>query len=297
MPITQKTPTIVPLLCSAALGLAAAGAQAVPLLGLTSANELARFDTADIAAATRTAITGLDSGDRFVGIDLRPADNKVYGVTRSNRIYTIDAASGATSFVANLSAPVIDPTLGYGMDFNPSADFAAGSSLRLTSTAGSNFAINAGTGVVGNAASNIGAGYSGVAYSNAAILPTAAPPSTALYYVNSDSNTLAVASSAFNSPTITTVGALGVNVLRANGFELLADGRAFAALNTDLDSSLVTGIYSIDLASGMATKLGDYNGSLSGLTLAPVPEPATTALLTAGLGCLIWVARRRRPQA
>ena len=292
MPVPLKS-SVAPLLCAATLALAA-NAQAVTLLGLTSANELARFDTGDIAAATRIAITGLEAGDRLVGIDLRPANNLVYGVSRGNRLYTLDVASGAASFVANLSMQVIDPMLGYGIDFNPAADFAGGSSLRLTSSAGSNFAINAGTGVVGNAAGDIGAGYSAVAYSNAAILPAMAPPSTSLYYINSDSDTLSVSTAAFNAPTITTVGALGIDVLRANGFELLADGRAFAALNVDGDSSLVTGIYGIDLGNGMAMKLGDYNGTLSGLTLAPVPEPATTALMAGGLGALLLVARRRR---
>ncbi len=278
----------------AALGAFSASAGAVNLLGITSANELSRLDTGNLAAASRVAISGLDAGDRFVGIDLRPADNKVYGITLSNRIYTVDAASGATSFVANLSAPVVDPTLGYGIDFNPSADFAGASSLRFTSSAGSNFAINPMTGVVGNAMSNIGAGNTAVAYSNAAILPTMAPASTQLYYLNSDTDTLSVALTGFNSPTITPIGPLGVDVLKANGFELLANGQAFAALNVDGGTSLVTGIYGIDLATGAATLIGDYNGTLSGLTLAPVPEPASVAMMVAGLATLGFVGRRRR---
>jgi Domain of unknown function (DUF4394)/PEP-CTERM motif len=278
----------------ALLGLSSAGAHAVNLLGITSANEIARIDTANVATAARVAITGLDAGDRFVGIDLRPSDNKVYGVTLSNRIYTLDSLSGAASFVANLSSAVVVPTLGYGIDFNPLADFAGATSLRLTSSAGNNFAVNAGSGVVGNAAGNIGAGFSAVAYSNAAILPTMAPPSTALYYINSATDTLSMAPAAFNAPTITAIGALGVDVLNANGFELLADGSAFAALNVDANSSLVTGIYRINLASGAATLLGQYNGTLSGLTLAPVPEPGSAALLAGGLAALAFIGRRRR---
>ncbi len=278
----------------AAIGAFSASAGAVTLLGITSANELARIDTGNVAAASRVAISGLAAGDRFVGIDLRPADNKVYGITLSNSIYTIDAASGATTFVAALSEAVINPTLGYGFDFNPSADFAGMSSLRLTSSAGSNFAINPMTGVVGNTMSDIGAGNTAVAYSNAAILPTMAPASTELYYINSDTDTLSVALTGFNAPMIMPVGALGVDVLKANGFELLANGQAFAALNVDSGTSLVTGIYGIDLATGAATLIGDYNGTLSGLTLAPVPEPGSIAMMLAGLGALGFVARRRK---
>lgn len=279
---------------AATLGLCSAGVGAVPLLGLTSANELARIDTTDIAAATRTAITGLEAGDRFVGIDLRPSNNMVYGITQSNKLYTLNAMTGAASFVASLSSPVVQMSQGYGIDFNPVADFAGATSLRFTSSGGSNFAINANTGVVGNLAGMIAPGFSAVAYSNSTILPTMAPPSTALYYINSATDMLSVATGAFNAPTITPIGALGIDALNANGFELLADGRAFAALNVDANSSLVTGIYGIDLGSGAATLIGSYNGTLSGLTLAPVPEPGTWATLAMGLGALGFIARRRR---
>lgn len=279
---------------AATLGLCSAGVGAVPLLGLTSANELARIDTTDIAAATRTAITGLEAGDRFVGIDLRPSNNMVYGITQSNKLYTLNAMTGAASFVASLSSPVVQMSQGYGIDFNPAADFAGATSLRFTSSGGSNFAINANTGVVGNLAGMIAPGFSAVAYSNSTILPTMAPPSTALYYINSATDMLSVATGAFNAPTITPIGALGIDALNANGFELLADGRAFAALNVDANSSLVTGIYGIDLGSGAATLIGSYNGTLSGLTLAPVPEPGTWATLAMGLGALGFIARRRR---
>lgn len=85
-----------------------------------------------------------------------------------------------------------------------------------------------------------------------------------------------------------------MDVLNASGFELLADGRAFAALNVDMDSSLVTGLYGIDLRSGQATLIGSYQGTLSGLTLAPVPEPASMAMMAGGLAALAWIGRRRR---
>ena len=276
------------------MALCSLGAQAVTLVGINSANQITRIDTSNIAAATNTAITGLAAGDRFVGIDLRPKDNKIYGVTLSNQIYTVNELTGATSLVAALSSPVISASLGYGIDFNPVADFGTGASLRLVSSTGSNFAIDASTGAVGNTASNIGAGFTGVSYSNSNPLPLAAPASTALYYINSNTDTLMMASSAFNTPTITTVGALGVDALKANGFELLGDGTAYAALNVDDGSSLVTGLYTINLATGAATLVGRYNGTLSGLTVSAVPEPQAYALMLAGLLAVGSLARRRR---
>ena len=284
-------------LVTATMGLSALGAQAVTLVGLTSANQLARIDTANVAAATTTAITGLAAGDRFVGIDLRPRNNMIYGVTLSSQLYTVNETTGAATWVAVLSAPVINASLGYGIDFNPVADFAGATSLRLVSSAGNNYAVNANTGVVGNTASNIGTGFTAVAYSNSMPLPAASPPSTALYYINSNTDMLSKASSGFNAPTITAVGSLGVDALKANGFEILGNGSAYAALNLDAGSSLTTGLYGINLATGAASLLGTYNGTLSGLTVSAVPEPQSLALMLAGLAAIGSLARRRTQSA
>jgi hypothetical protein len=281
------------LLFTLAAAALAAPAGAVTLVGLTSADELARFDTASPGAATKVAISGLAAGEKLVGIDTRPSDGRLYGISSAHKLYTLNELTGQASFVAALSAPVVDPALGWGIDFNPVADFAGNTSLRFVSSAGSNYAINADTGVVGNTAGTVAAGFTGVSYSNTVLKPTSAPPSTALYYVNSMTDTLSVATSAFNTPTIMPVGALGVDVLNANGFEVLGNGLAFAALNVD-DGTLATGLYAIDLGSGAATKLGSFDGTLNGLAVSAVPEPRTYALMAAGLGLLAFTTRRRR---
>lgn len=280
----------------ALLSLAAVGAQAVTLVGLTSANQIVRFNTAAMGMEMPMAITGLSmAGERLIGIDNRPGDGMIYGVSTANKIYTINEMTGAATWKANLSLPVINASRGYGIDFNPVADFNGATSLRLVSTSGENFAINANTGAVGNAANMIAAGYSAVAYTNSMTMPSMAPAGTALYYIDSSNDMLAMAGSAFNTPTIVGVGALGVDVLKANGFEITG-GMGYAALNVD-GASLDTGLYSINLMTGAATMIGAYNGTLSGLTVSAVPEPQTYAMLLAGLAGLGFIARRRAPRA
>lgn len=281
-------------LTGAALALISVSTHAANLVGLTSANELARIDTSNIAAATRVAISGLAAGDRFVGIDLRPGDNMIYGITLSNNLYRLNEFTGAATFVAALSAPIVNPALGYGIDFNPVADFTGGTSLRFMSSAGNNHAINATTGAVAFTG-NVTGNFSAVAYSNTIALPAVAPASTALYYIDNVADTLSVATGAFNAPTITPIGPLGIDVLRASGFEVLGNGQAFAALNVDAGTSLATGLYSINLATGQASQVGTFNGTLSGLTVSAVPEPGSYALMLAGLAGVGALVRRRRP--
>jgi hypothetical protein len=279
-------------LAGAALVAAGTAAQAITLVGLTSSNEIARIDSANVGAATRVAITGLTAGDRFIDIDLRPSTNTIYGITESNRLYTINEFTGAATLVATLSSPVFTAGNAYGIDFNPMADYSGAASLRVVSSAGNNFAVNASTGAV-TVATSIAAGYTAVSYTNSAPFSTG-PASTSLYYINSTSDTLSVATTGFNNPTINLVGSLGIDILRANGFEVAPDGTAYAAFNLDSGNALTSGLYTVNLATGAATAVGTFNGTLSGLTISAVPEPGTYAMLLAGLGVVGFMIRRRQ---
>jgi hypothetical protein len=272
-------------------------AMAADFIGLTTGNQIGAFSSGNTAAASFMSISGLGTGERMLGIDLRPGDNMIYGISSLNRIYTLNAGTGQASFISALDTPVVNAALSYGIDFNPVADFAGAASLRYVSSTGNNYAINADTGTVGNAASVIGAGFSAVAYTGSDAAQTHGPASTALYYINTMTDTLQRAPSAFNAPNITSVGSLGIsgNVIGANGFDIDAGGTGWAALTLDNGDS---GLYRIDLATGLATFDGALNANLRGFTsapfMAPVPEPETWGMLLAGIG-LIGVIARRRP--
>lgn len=300
-------------------------ANAASLVGLTTGNQLAFFDSSNVAASSLVTVNNLIGDERLVGIDLRPSNNTIYGITSASNVYTLDTITGNATFVAGLrtvnsttgvSTPYsIRPSVGYGFDFNPVADFAGGASLRFINTAGDNLAINVNTGaavagVVGNTASNIGTGYSAAAYTNST--PNGSLGSTQLYYINSDTNTLNVhvpvaatettPAATFNAPNIVTVGNLGlgagVDIVSADGFEIFSDSFAFAALtivsNTPGLNDGATNLYSINLQTGQATLAGLFNGTLRGLTAAPsaVPVPAAAWLFGSALLGLVGFRRK-----
>ena len=294
-----KLRTTLGVTVAAALSVFASVASAESLVAVNSNNQISIFDSSNAIGAVFNPIIGAAAGKTFIGIDLRPSNNTLYGVTTSNEIFTLDAATGNSSFVAALSNNIINSANGYGLDFNPVNEAAGTTSLRIVGSNGQNFAVNANTGAVTNFANNqlgaipshtIGTGYTGVSYTNSN--PSSPASATSLYYINSATDELFVATSAFNTPTITKVGALGHEILRANGLDISSSGIAYSAFLMD-DGTGKSALTTINLATGAATKTGDFVGTINGLTIAPVPEPETYALLLAGLG-LIGAASRRK---
>ncbi len=129
------------LMFAAALAaLVATPALAVPVVGLTANNQLVTFDSAQPTASRPIAITNIEG--RIVGIDIRPADKRVYGLSDRNVLYKIDVATGRAELASRLDRPL---ELGSGavVDFNPVAD-----RLRVIGATGQNYRINVDTGQV-----------------------------------------------------------------------------------------------------------------------------------------------------
>jgi hypothetical protein len=78
----------------------------------------------------------------LLGVDVRPADGRLYGVTTNGQIVVIDPASGQASQVSRLSEP-FDGGGRAVVDFNPVPD-----RLRLMGMNGTNFRANVNTGAV-----------------------------------------------------------------------------------------------------------------------------------------------------
>jgi hypothetical protein len=268
-----------------------------------NSNQLAVIDTLNLGAVSYINISGLSQGERLLGVDLRPTDGLVYGITSANNLYTFNTTTGAATLKTSLTGASLAGQ-SVGIDFNPSADFAGNASLRVVTGTGNNYAVNADTGVIGNTANNIGNGYTAVAYtnSNPGVSPGAGD-TTDLYYINASSDTLNFLNTGFNSPAtnggIQNVGSLNVDILSANGFDILGNGKGYALFNLD-NGTLDSQLFSINLTTGAATYLTTLNGTFNGLTgvaaVASVPEPGSYAMLLAGLGMIAGVALRKSKQ-
>jgi hypothetical protein len=97
----------------------ATSAGALEIVALTDANELLRFDSASPQKTSMVAVQG--TGARVLGIDVRPADGKLYGLDAAGAIYRIDDKTGFSEKIAELSVPLENRDRAI-VDFNPQAN-------------------------------------------------------------------------------------------------------------------------------------------------------------------------------
>ncbi|NJL56636.1 DUF4394 domain-containing protein [bacterium] len=244
------------------------------MIGLTDNNQLVLFNSSQPSQAQTIPVIGLDG--TLLGIDSRPANGLIYGLTTTNNIYTIDI--GADQAVATLVSTLSTPFAGgqiSGVDFNPVPD-----RLRVVGGNDQNFRINVDTGQVAVdtnlafAGTDANAGTNPNVTAAAYINSFAGATSTTLYNIDSQLDTLLIQSPP-NDGNLVTVGSLGVDFDNVVGFDIVSSlvgtNRAFAVSDTTL--------YSIDLATGQATSLGaigiDESVNLVGFTaqLAAVRRP------------------------
>ena len=229
-----------------------AGANATEqLYGVTDDGDLVHFTAEAPGAVTKVVgIDGLATGERIVGIDVRPETDQLFALSSASRIYRLNPVTGRTLAVG--TGPFAPALVGtnFGMDFNPVVD-----RIRVVSDADQNLRVNPDTGQVtandaplNYAPGDPGAGtnptVTAVAYTNN--LPTAT--STTLFGIDSGRDTL-VRHDPPNAGRLNTVGALGVDAPDVNGFDIASDNNAYAVFTGEGGSSL----YRINTTSGAAT--------------------------------------------
>jgi hypothetical protein len=106
-------------------------------------NELISFDASRATVVlSRVAIAPLNTSERIVGIDFRPANNALYALGSSGQLYILDPRIGAATRVGS---PLSTTLAGneFGFDFNPTVD-----RIRVVSDTGQNLRLHPDTGAV-----------------------------------------------------------------------------------------------------------------------------------------------------
>jgi hypothetical protein len=283
----------------AALMAGATPAAAETVFGLTTNSTIVTFDSATPGTIRSTgSISGLASGDVLTGIDFRPADSQLYAIGTSGNVYRLTTGAGGSAFTAtNLGALSTAPSgSSFGIDFNPTVD-----RLRFVSDTNQNLRINtiSPPGTIVDTALTLNGSTSidviGSAYTNSVFGATG----TTLYGLDAFTDAL-VRSTNANGGLYTNTnlsgqlfGPLGVTFSSTDllGFDISGfSGAGFFSLNN--------GFFGVDLNTGAATRIGTVgSGNLIGISVAPVPEPGTWAMMLIGFGAVGAAMRRRRQTA
>ena len=270
-----------------------AGVTSGDTYGVTSSGRLVTFDRANPALDTAIAITGMQSGETALGIDIRAGGStpgQLYALGSTGRVYTVDTTSGVATQKSQLAADGSDASdpftalsgTEYGVDFDDATD-----RLRVVSDTGQNLRIDVDSGATITDAALSRTGVNGAAYSNAF---ADACRSTA-YFIDSTTDELLTTSDA-NGGALTTVGSLGVDASAASDVEIAtaADGT-----NTGYAVLVVGGAatsYQIDLGNGSAASAGPItlldasevvrDTAIAPPTTAPAQEPGDVFASTEG---------------
>lgn len=240
---------------------ARAGDSEPNVFALTTTNELLTFnESRPDRILSRLPIMGLPSGERILGIDMRPADKQLYAVGSTSQLYTITLTTGMANPIGTPFVIPLDFTNEIGIDFNPVPD-----RLRIVTDKGQNLRVNPNNGAVvdGDPARdgiqpdgtlmyvsgdrNQGTGrIVGAAYIN----NVAGATTTTLYDIDSQRDILAIQDPP-NSGGLKTVGALGVNASDVVGFDIFTDedgDNARAAIRVGSNNS--TQFFTVNLGTG-----------------------------------------------
>lgn len=229
---------------------------------LNDANQLLRLNVRASGTPLATvSLTGLQSGERMLSIDFRPATGQLYGIGSSSRLYVINPTTGVAralgtgSFSPGLTGDIA------GFDFNPTVD-----RIRLVTNQGQDLRLNPETGTVAavdgaiNGAS--GAMITAVAYTN----NRSGVTTTTLYDIDPATDRLYIQNPP-NNGTLVSVGPLGLDITGSAGFDIGPDGNGIAAVTFNGQSEL----QQVNLSTGRLQKLGNLPGNIIGLAIPTEP--------------------------
>lgn len=232
--------------------------------GITAMNELVYFNSNNPKTFTsKTAVTGIPSGEKLLSIDFRPATGELYALSNASKLYIINTSNASARVVGSTAfTPVISGTTA-AIDFNPTVD-----RIRLVSNTGQNLRLHPETGAVAATDINInGTGnpsVTGLAYTNS----KAGASATILYDIDPASGKL-YKQDPPNNGTLVEVGSLGTTFTGQAAFDIKYDNSiALLALNNQL--------HILDLNNGKTTSIGSLQQGI--IDIAIPTEPVAYAI-------------------
>ncbi|AYZ13873.1 DUF4394 domain-containing protein [Chryseobacterium arthrosphaerae] len=232
--------------------------------GITAMNELVYFNSNNPKTFTsKTAVTGIPSGEKLLSIDFRPATGELYALSNASKLYIINTSNASARVVGSTAfTPLISGTTA-AIDFNPTVD-----RIRLVSNTGQNLRLHPETGAVAATDINInGTGnpsVTGLAYTNS----KAGASATILYDIDPASGKL-YKQDPPNNGTLVEVGSLGTTFTGQAAFDIKYDNSiALLALNNQL--------HILDLNNGKTTSIGSLQQGI--IDIAIPTEPVAYAI-------------------
>ena len=222
------------------------------MFALVGDNRLAMVDPATRVAAAPVAIEGVEG--RILGIDMRPADGKLYALYADGTIAVVDPKRGRAEAKAKLETMLPDGVVAT-VDFNPVAD-----RLRVIGSDGTNLRVNVDDGKVVTdgklafAETDMHKGETPMIVAGAYTNSVAGTKETALYDIDGTIGAL-VKQAPPNDGVLNAVGKLGI-MPKTVAFDIVADGSGGNTAWMVADGRLFT----VDLASGAATEAGALDG-------------------------------------
>lgn len=227
-------------------------ATAATIAGLQDGNTIVWIDTDQKKVVGSVPLADNAS---LVGIDVRPADGKLYGLTQSGIIVTIDAKTGKWEKKSQLTE-ALPAGATISVDFNPVAD-----RMRILTSTGISLRVNVddGKAVVdgklkyaetdankGRTPNVVAAGYTN---------SIAGTKETTLYDIDAAAGVF-LKQAPPNDGILTSVGALGIKIDGPIAFDIWTDGKG-----ANVGWLLASGsLYSVDTATGAAKIIGPIAG-------------------------------------
>ncbi|MCF2446546.1 DUF4394 domain-containing protein [Dyadobacter sp. CY345] len=235
---------------------------------LDGVNNLRIFDPMTGASYGTKAIMGLPSGVLLAGIDIRPANGRLYALGMNSKIYSVDLGSGMAAEAATLKltdgTPVMLNGSIFGVDFNPVAD-----RLRVVSETGQNLRINVSPGdmngvtVVDGTLKITGSPLTPFVTAGAYTNSYPGATATTLYDIDSNMDIL-YRQNPPNDGSLDMPKNLNIDVASNIGFDIgNASGMGYGIFTVGGN----TNFYTVDLSNGAVQVKYTYPGSVKGLAL------------------------------